>query len=60
MLLLGCGLIWICGFLDVDDEFGLRLILIDGPRWVMDLVAIYIETASSLSGASTAEPAGKC
>ena len=53
MLLLWRSLFWIRGFLDVDDELGLRLLLVDGSRWAVDLLAINIITSPRLSGSGT-------
>lgn len=50
MLLLWRSLFGVRSFLDVDDEFGFCLVLVDGSRGVMDLVAINVETTAGLPG----------
>ena len=60
VFLLWCGLLRVRGFLDVDNELGFSLVPVDRSRWVMDLVAINIEAATSLPRPPVTEPVTIC
>lgn len=60
VFLLWGGFLRVCRFLDVDDELVFSLVSVDRSRWVMDLVAINIETATtSLPRPPVVKPVGR-
>lgn len=54
MLLLRGGFFRICSLLDVHNQLGLSLVLVDWPGWVVNLVAIYV--IPRLPGSLAREP----
>lgn len=43
VLLLRSTLLWICSLFDIDDEFLLGLILVDGAGGIVNFVAVDVE-----------------